>query len=93
MNDIIRIQQALTALGYKVSFGVDNNSIIGRHLDNGTITFWKNGDAYSAAGATDFLSPIAKKYAEIGIRNFAKRRGFNITKNDGTKIEMVQRRR
>lgn len=88
---------ALKELGYDVTTGtVQLKDIIGL---NGArrINFYKNGSAaYAVRGDTTDLPIITRKYSEVGVRSWARRRGFSVvdqTENNGqVQIRLVNRR-
>lgn len=85
-----RIAIALKDVGYKVM--LDDADIIGEKGEN-RILFRRGSDgAYTALGYTEELGSISKKYAEIGLRDWARKRGYSVVENDGTKMTLVNRR-
>lgn len=56
---------------------------------------WRVEDAFSASGDTSQLLTLSKKYAEVGVRAYAKKRGFavtNFTEQDGqVQLTLVKR--
>lgn len=83
------ISAALAMLGYKVE--LDGTDVIGAKGEN-RILFRRTDGSFAALGYTDELGVISKKYAEIGLRTWAKKRGYAVTENDGTRITLVNRR-
>lgn len=84
-----RLEAALKALGYVV----DKNS----HGDifamkDGQRTVFEKGATFSVRGWTTGLETISRKYAEIGVREWARKRNFAVTENDGVRIHLVSRR-
>jgi len=84
-----RIADALRRLGYEVDEA--DNHISGRQ-DRRVIEFSKRGDTWTAQGALSGLSAIARKYAEIGVRSWAQRRGYSVTESDGRQMALINRR-
>jgi len=61
--------------------------------DGRKIIFEKTrGGAYEAFGSMRELASICRKYAEIGVLAFAKRKGYGVVDNDGTNMVLVNRR-
>lgn len=88
MNNAEHLGAALAALGYRVE---KSGTTIYGVKDNESIVFTKSGDAYAASGTTRNLSTIGRKYAEIGVRNWAKSKGYTIAQNDGVKMTLNRR--
>ena len=91
MTDGSRISKALSALGYKVNHESDTS--VEGNKNGRRIMFSKNGPTFSVSGDTGDLAGISKQYAEIGVRDWAKRRGYSITETDGTKMTLINRRK
>ena len=88
MNNADNLGAALAALGcivYKegvclrATKGTD--TIIFRRYDKQS--------AFNVSGDTDYLSAIGRKYAEVGVRAWAKRSQFNVLDNDGVQMTLV----
>jgi len=77
------------ALGYTVTN--EGNRITGHINGASTIVFRLQGETFAATGATANLSTIGKKYAEIGVRNYARRKGYSV-QMEGAKITLTARR-
>ena len=45
------------------------------------LDFVKNGEYYTAQGNRDLLKDVQKKYSEVGVRTWAKKRGWTVVKN------------
>jgi len=90
LTDGVRIANALYALGYQVQTGIGETTI--RGTKRGEEIVFTKGATYSVSGSTENLAAISRKYAEIGVRQFAQRRGFSVTENDGIKMTLVNRR-
>lgn len=93
LRDADKLTEALKALGFEVRSD-DVNSIRGLHADGTRIAFsrYSRGDTFNVDGDTDHLVAISRKYAEVGVRAWAKRSGYSIVENDGQKIRLVNRR-
>ena len=93
LTDPNRITEAMKAMGYDVDRVDDDRVIVGR-AGNQRLTFTRgSAEGYRASGYTTDLPAVSKKYAEIGVRAWAKKRGYSILDNDGTKITLVNRRK
>ena len=97
MRDADRIANALNAIGYVVERNKNGTRVGGTSKD------WTNirsvmfsrlneSEPFAVTGDTADIKNISRKYAEIGVRDWAKRRGFAVQKSDGRKIELVNRR-
>lgn len=93
MNNADNLEAALKALGYTVNRN-KTDYFMSAHNGTSAIEFTRSdlSAAFAARGDTAGLSAIGKKYAEVGVRNWASKRGFNITENDGTQMTLVNRR-
>jgi hypothetical protein len=83
---------ALKALGYAVTLKGSND--ISAETDSAQLRFtrYAKDEAFKVSGDTDYLSAIGRKYAEVGVRNWAKRSQFNVLDNDGVQMTLVNRR-
>ena len=80
LTDPVHLGAALDALGYTVESR--GESIIGTR-EGRSITFSKGyGGAYTVARNTSGLTEIVMKYSEIGVKAFAKSRGFAVQSYD-----------
>ncbi len=91
LTDAQRIAESLKALGYEAT-RIDDDRIVVGEKGSRRISFARGRDGYSASGSTQDLTGISKKYAELGVRAWAKKRGYAITENDGTNMVLVNRR-
>lgn len=89
MKDGDRIRKALADLGFEIN-DASENQIQGTKGER-RILFDRRGDRWSASGATNNLPEISRKYSEIGVREWAKRRGYSIEAN-GQKLTLTNRR-
>ncbi len=90
MTDAQRIADALVALGYQVTRQTD--TVVAS--DKG---IWFNrkkaGDAFTTdAYDVAKLQEIQRKYSEIGVREWAKRKGYNVVSAEGNKLTLQNRR-
>jgi hypothetical protein len=88
-----KIADALRANGYDVT-----------HMTEKAVVGWKGGreivfsraygtgDAFAVSGNRVDFTSIARKYAEIGVLTFARRKGYSVTENDGTQVTLINRR-
>lgn len=88
MTDGILIADALKALGYKIIPSA-KDSIVAEHT-KGRIYFYKQRDVWFAAGNTWSLPTITRQYAELGVKNWASRRGFSVINRAATGVATVQ---
>lgn len=94
MKDAKRIASSLTGLGYEVT--VEGDTITGRSA-NGSLTFARARGAEefeTATYDTQALNAVQRKYSEIGVREWARRKGISITsvENEGRKLTLQNRR-
>ena len=90
LTDPARIMDALKAVGYEAE-QADNGTITGVK-DGSRIVFGKGAGGYLAIGDTANLVGISRKYAEIGVRAFARKNGYAIAEATGQKMVLVNRR-
>ena len=80
LTDAEHLGAALDALGYAV--GSRGESIIATRNDR-TITFSKGyGGAFTVARGTQGLTEITMEYAKVGVKSWAKSRGYAIQSFD-----------
>lgn len=89
IHDAGRLARALSAEGYTVD--TVENTIHARR-DGYHFTFDKTQDGFTTDMYVSRRQPVLKKYAELTARDFARKRGFSITKFDGQKMTLVSRR-
>lgn len=91
MTDASRLAKAMTALGWDVT--EQANRVFGRKSGGVRVDFLRDGQNEPFyTQDREQLPVIGRKYAELGIREWAQRRGFGITKNDGQQMTLVSRR-
>jgi hypothetical protein len=96
MTDANQLAEAMTTLGYtRVVIGI--NSVAGEHRSGTDMEFGRNGAGQAFATSTtdiDALRAVQRKYSEIGVREWASRRGYSVakTESDGRKLTLVNRR-
>ena len=82
--------EALRRFGYAVT---PNGEFVRGEQNGRRIMFQRGPDGYySASGDTSDLTTISKAYAEIGVRDWAKRRGMVVEKTSGNRITFINRR-
>jgi hypothetical protein len=91
MNNADNLGAALAALGWTVTKEGLN---VYATKDANVLTFsrYDKNAAFAVRGDTDYLSAIGRKYAETGVRSWAKRSHFSILDNDGVNMTLVNRR-
>jgi len=90
LTDRNRIIEAMEELKFIVTVGGD--FIYGTSPTRQTMYFRRAGLAYSYEGSDTSLKQVSRKYAEIGVKQYARQRGFNIIDNDGVNMTIVNRR-
>lgn len=93
MTNEERLGAALTALGY-TNVSVGTRGVSG-YKGGAVATFYRGRqeDAFlSATYEPDVINSIQRKYSEIGVREWAKRRGFSVAATEGNKLTLVNRR-
>lgn len=83
INDAARLVDALKAQGWNIESN-DENGILAIRKDNAfqALRFRAQGGTMTATGNTEQLPAILRGYAEIGVRQFALRKGYTVTKAD-----------
>ena len=89
LSDGVKLADALREIGYTV---VVRGDVISGTNGRKQIVFQKSGNVYAVSGDTQDLISIQRKYAEIGIRQWSRQRGYGIQSNNGKKIVLVNRR-
>lgn len=95
MTDTERLAESLRALGFEVK--VAANMVTGTAAGK-SIRYEMVGGAYSiprlgSYGVTkDDMSNVGRKYAELGVRAFARSRGFSVTESTDRSMTLVNRR-
>ena len=90
MTDRERIKDAMKALKFRVRENGD--FIFGTSPSGLELSFRRAGTSYSYDGNDQSLPIIARKYAEIGVREFARRRGFSVIDANSKQLTLVNRR-
>lgn len=87
-----RLVQAMELLGWKIT--EQNELRVSGQMNGEYVTFSRNkvGVPFSTRDSIE-INPLQKKYSELGVRAWARAKGFAIVRNDGTRIEMVNRRK
>ena len=95
MTEKERLAEALRALGYSVNTFADS-TVVGSRNGTEDLTFVRTRiGAPFAIAATEInaLRAVQRKYSEIGVRQWAKRRGYNVASAEGDrKFTFVKRR-
>lgn len=78
LTDGARIESALRAIGYKVEVPNPNHITGSRGGEVITFTRRYKADAFNAILDTGNLPAISRKYAEIGVREWARKRGYSV---------------
>ena len=92
LTDRARLIDALKGSGYTLLSSADDSLVVAE-MGSRRIRFNEGTDGFYASGDTRDLGAISKKYAEIGVRNWARRNGYSVTDNDGTNMVLVNRRK
>lgn len=94
MTDAARIAEAMTALGYSKIDG-KLNTVSGRIGAEGMLfTRRQEGAPFQTTNLdADRLKAIQRKYAEIGVRAWARRSGYAVTESDGRSLTLINRRK
>ncbi len=88
MTNAKTLTEALSKTGHVVS-GDDRE--ISAEKNGNRINFSFSGGVFNASGDTKNLSDISVAYAGIGVRQWAKTRGFSVEKSEGRKLTLVRR--
>lgn len=94
MKNFEQLKQALEDLGYTVTG--DEKSVVATKAD-GRLDFYRydaNQGFSSDSSNIDALQEVQRKYAELGVRQWARRRGFTVMADeDGRNFTLVNRRK
>ena len=89
------LAQALVALGYDVEVIGD---VVAAKTRYRSLKYTREGGvfnirAYSTHGVTmQDINDVGRKYAEIGVRDWARANRFTVTESDGRTVTMMNRR-
>lgn len=91
VTDSARLVDALRALGWTIETN-DANGIYATGGADGfrAIRFRLESGTATATGNTEHLPAIMRQYAEIGVRQFAIRKGYQVTKT-GARLTLTGR--
>ncbi len=89
MTDAEYLALAMEALGYKLTSRTKD------YIAAAGIDFSRTRDGVFQTTTTDVekLQAIQRKYAETGVRAWAKRSGYSVTENDGRNLTLINRRK
>ena len=94
MNDATRLEEALSKLGYEVT-SLGDTSVTGSR-DGRRVTFNRSRGNLAfttdSSAKIDRLNAVQRKYTELGVRKWAKARGFAVTGFENGKMQLVNRR-
>lgn len=85
IEDMNRLEQALKALGYTID--QKTAALVRATKGNTTIAI----SSRSAIGNREAISEAARKYAELGVRQYAKKKGYTITMSDKRTLVLTKR--
>ncbi len=94
LTDAEHLEAALMELGYTVERSENDNAIRG-YRSGKNITFDRGyGGQYTVARGTQGLTEIMMEYSKIGVKNWAKSRGYAIQSFDekNNQFTLVNRR-
>jgi hypothetical protein len=97
LKDGERLMEALAQAGYNPTKVTNSDGslleIFGVSAGK-RMRFYRNSttEVFSVSGDTQDITTINRRYAEIGVRAWATKNGFQVTEKSGNKITMVNRR-
>ena len=91
VSDMNRLAEALKATGHSVEVQRESGRIFA-NKDGRTIVFTPGQVGAYVDGDRSNLPTIMRKYAEIGVRNFARARGYTVAESDGINMTLINRR-
>lgn len=92
MLDESRLSDALQRAGWTVDVG--GNVVTARNAGE-TVRFSRGraGEAFVTMWADRAgLQAVQRQYAELGVRDWARRRGYSVAQSDGRKLTLINRR-
>jgi hypothetical protein len=94
LTDGARVESALQSLGYATETGSIKGLRVVGTKGSESIMFERSSSTvpFTVYGDRGNLAAISRKYAEIGVRNWASKRGFSVLENDGRKMALIKRR-
>ena len=90
LTDGTRLDEALRNLGYTTEVG--SGFIVAYRGEARSLVFTSEGGTFNARGDTSNLATISRLYAEYGVRDWAKRRGYSVQEADSRSMTIVNRR-
>ena len=91
MTNHERLAKALEALGWKVDHVSEVQVRVYKQNTPLVFTRRRAGDAFSTE-SSEPINPIQVKYSELGVRAWAKTKGFSVVETDGRRLVLVNRR-
>jgi hypothetical protein len=93
MTDHEKLGEAVKALGW-TDVTVEPLAVSGKSKNHGWRSFERGrlGDAFVSTDDVRELPEIQRKYAEVGVRKWARSKGFAVESFDGRKMTLVNRR-
>lgn len=94
MKNYDQMKQALEDLGYTVT-GDDKRVVAKKDGDRLDLDRNNTDEGFSTSSSNiDALQAVQRKYAELGLRQWARRKGFTVmAEDDGRNFKLVNRRR
>lgn len=86
IDNVERLKKAIKAVGLKVTYANECTICTSSGLSFSRRTI---ADAFSAAG--NGLEAVARKYAEIGAREWGKSKGYSVTASTDRTITLIKR--
>jgi hypothetical protein len=90
LTDEKRIAAALVAVGFSIS--KQTKDVITAQRGRDYIEFQRATGGFLASGNRSDVVEVSRKYAEIGVKEWARRSGYSITGVDGGEITLENRR-
>lgn len=92
MHDHIKLSEALSALGWDIK-NVSPLEVLVKRKSGQSAIFQRTTekDAFFTGSNLD-VNQVQKKYTELGVKQWAKSKGYSVVENDGQRMKLVNRR-
>lgn len=80
MTSFVQILEALSAMGAGAVHTEGDR--IEATFGNRRISLWKSGEKYLAEDNVGVLPELQRKYAEVGVRRWAKKNGYGVRQKE-----------
>lgn len=91
MTNHDRLAKALEALGWTIDYVSEVQVRVYKQNTPLVFTRRRAGEAFTTE-SSEAINPIQRKYTELGVKAWAKTKGFSVIENDGRRLVLMNRR-